>query len=160
MGARDGKTCTAKLDAFDAQYASQGLGLPSTDPKSQSASTRALCLMILGKCQEGEKLYRAFSYRAADAGAKDIEQSVTTQTALMCPNDDLTPEEAYIRASFALMFSSLPPGVKPNAAECPKLVADYEKRRAKLTPAQLASIQVSGGPDPLGNCTRAAAARH
>ena len=150
---RDGKTCLAKLDDYDRRFATPGLGPRSDDPKSGAAGIRAQCLMLVGKCQEGKKLYAAWVPQFSPPGQKvDFTAAIQGIVAEECEGSDLSPADALVRANHRLFGQAGSIVKTPSAAECQGLFAEEQRLRAQVPPAEALKLPLYAVTDPLGEC--------
>jgi hypothetical protein len=93
---RDGEGCMATLDERDAIAR-----VASTDPKSSVAIDRALCMMLVGRCEAGKDLLRKIPTRPAVMGDDWIDSMVAQHcTGTLAPYDAvLVAERAMLNGS-------------------------------------------------------------
>lgn len=132
---RDGATCLARLDAYDADVVIAKNGRVSTDPASGYAGIRGTCLMLVGRCREGKALYRTWLTPFVQPGSgMDVDESVEQVVVESCEGNEVTPREELLRVSRNFAQVSMNKRT-PTRAECADWRAAQE-RLLKQVPAR------------------------
>jgi hypothetical protein len=84
---RDGVTCLERFQSFD-DLAVPGSGAPSTDPASGTAGARAICMMLVGRCEEGKALYRKWVAPWVGDSGMDLDKTIDAMAVDYCPGRD------------------------------------------------------------------------
>ncbi|CAN5921284.1 hypothetical protein BH11MYX4_BH11MYX4_44900 [soil metagenome] len=156
---RDGVACLSDLDRYDRDHAAASRMIVSTDPASSNAGTRALCMMIVGRCAEGEALYRQWLVPfLPEGGASYVDQSVEALTTNYCEGDDVPPRIALARANQRLsLWGNSPAYPKATVAQC-RAWADAERRLLPVVGPLPTLVLDKPLEERLADCTRRAAA--
>lgn len=120
QNSRDGKGCLSELDSYDKLEPKR----KSTDPKQYVSTTRALCLMIAGKCDPGKALLRKTyenTSSMATLGPEQIDKSVEHMASMNCQGK-LAPRDELIQGFMELALGANVTKKKPEECE-----ASYKK---------------------------------
>lgn len=142
MQLRDGPGCLADLDRADTMQKPEGFNLDMT---------RAVCEMLVGKCNDGRRRYRAFLARTSPGMTPEQQDnSVLQQGITYCEGKEATPLERVSRANRDLIDANAKNDVDACTAKgkdmldaWPQLPADTDKR---------ARAQAEGGLRYASDC--------
>jgi hypothetical protein len=138
----DGKGCLAELDKYDKADPKH----KSSDPNSYFSHTRAVCLMISGKCDAGKGLMRkGFEKHSAQTTPAEIDTSVSYQAQQYCQGG-LSPYETMTKAILALQMGM---NKKQTVQYCADNYALVKKHRAAVKPKDEDDSLITQLPDMM-----------
>lgn len=130
QSSRDGKGCVSELDQYDKLEPKR----KSTDPKQGVSMTRAMCLMIAGKCDAGKALLRKSYENTAtmvNLGPEMLDKQVEHMASLNCQGK-LAPRDELLQGFMELSMGANIAKRKPE--ECEAAYAKVKKNRDAVKP--------------------------